>query len=78
VVNFPQAFLNNANLSQADFEDAYLFQADFSGANLSEATKLTQEQIEQATGNEETKLPDHLTRPPEWSRSSDEHQHGDE
>jgi uncharacterized protein YjbI with pentapeptide repeats len=67
VVNLSQAFLNNANLFQADLEEANLAQSDLSGANLSEAANLTQQQIEQAKGNAQTELPEHLKSPASWS-----------
>jgi hypothetical protein len=31
--------------------------------------RLTQTQIDEAVGNDATKLPDHLQRPPHWRRS---------
>jgi hypothetical protein len=43
-------------------------------SHFSETTNLTQEQIELATGNEQTKLPDHLKPPASWSQSSHDQQ----
>ena len=48
---------------------AGLYEVNLSGANLSEATYLTQEEIGQANGNKETKLPEGLKHPAAWSRS---------
>ena len=39
-------------------------------ANLHEAVHLTQEQLEQAIGDENTKLPAHRTKPATWFGSS--------
>jgi hypothetical protein len=63
-----QADLFGADLLQADLFGTNLFGAKLSGANLSRATLsgahfLTQEQLNAACGNEETKLPPGLTVP---------------
>jgi Pentapeptide repeats (8 copies) len=63
-----QADLFGADLLQADLFGANLFGAKLSGANLSRANLsgahfLTQEQLNAACGNEETKLPPGLTVP---------------
>ena len=80
-VNLSPARLVNTNLSNADLSDAnlnhaWLSQVDLSGANLSGAdlghvdlrddTGLTQEQIDEAKGDERTLLPDNLQRPASW------------
>jgi uncharacterized protein YjbI with pentapeptide repeats len=77
-----QAHLVNTDLSNADLSDANLYHsyldnvdlsgADLSGADLSDVdlrndTGLTQEQIDEAIGNERTQLPDDLQRPASWS-----------
>jgi uncharacterized protein YjbI with pentapeptide repeats len=69
--------LSNADLSDADLVHAYLANVDLSGATLSDAdlsgvdlrtvTGLTQEQIDEAKGDERTLLPDDLQRPENWS-----------
>src|SRR5215217_913993 len=69
--------LSNADLSDADLNHAYLANADLSGATLSDADLnhaelqtargLTQEQIDEAIGDERTQLPDDLQRPANWS-----------
>jgi hypothetical protein len=62
----PGLSLQGANLLEANLKEA-----DLSGAFLQEITKerLTQTQIDEAVGNDATKLPDHLQRPPHWRRS---------
>jgi hypothetical protein len=65
--NLPGANLNEANLS-----GALLAGAELSGADLSEAKRLTQEQLEQAQGDEDTQLPSHLTTPTHWGEKTDE------
>jgi uncharacterized protein YjbI with pentapeptide repeats len=69
--------LSNADLSDANLNHAWLSNVDLSGANLSGAdlghvdlrddTGLTQEQIDEAKGDERTLLPDNLQRPASWS-----------
>ena len=61
-----EAVLFSANLSDANLEDSDLGMADLAGANLaradlSSAKNLTQNQLDQAHGDSETKLPDGLT-----------------
>jgi hypothetical protein len=66
-----EAHLVGANLAGANLHEVNLKEADLSGAFLQEITKerLTQTQIDEAVGNDATKLPDHLQRPPHWRRS---------
>jgi hypothetical protein len=61
----PGFSLRGANLVEANLLEANLKEADLSGAFLQEMTKegLTQTQIDEAVGNDATKLPDHLQRP---------------
>jgi|SRR5215208_96451 len=54
--------LRNANLRGADLRGTKL-----KGADLSGVRNLTQEQIEQAIGDQGTKLPDYLRRPKSWA-----------
>lgn len=54
------------NLIDTDFQDADLEGADFSGVNLEEVIELTQPQIDQAIGDEKTRLPNYLQRPDHW------------
>jgi uncharacterized protein YjbI with pentapeptide repeats len=69
---FDGADLFAADLSGADMRDAsltatFLKQADLRGADLSTAHGLTESQIVDAVGNEETRLPGNLSRPLCWS-----------
>lgn len=63
------AWLEGANLEGANLHKADLYGAHIEGANLEDAQFLTQEQIEQAIGTEDTRLPDYLTHPAAWKRS---------
>jgi uncharacterized protein YjbI with pentapeptide repeats len=67
-----QAKLTEANLSGVDLTDVNLKWTRLYGADLSRTTNLTQKQIEEAFGDEQTKLPERLKRPADWSRGSDE------
>jgi len=69
--NLHEVNLERANLGWANLLEANLKEADLSGAFLQEITKerLTQTQIDEAVGNDATKLRDHLQRPPHWRRS---------
>ena len=53
------------------FEGA-LWLADLSGVDLSKAKNLTQEQINQAVGDERTRLPGHLGLPEVWRSSAED------
>jgi len=76
-----EAELYGANLTQADLRDAVLQGADLrdalfggtllqgaglKGADLRDTTHLTQEQLEEAIGDETTRLPNHLKPPAHW------------
>ena len=76
-----RANLLDAHLGEADLSGAYLFGADLSGTDLSEASLshallagahlrdsngLTTEMIENAYGDENTSLPNGVTRPAPW------------
>jgi uncharacterized protein YjbI with pentapeptide repeats len=80
--NLSQAHLVYTDLSNADLSDANLYHAyldnvdlsdttlsgaDLTHTNLQTATGLTQEQIDEAEGDERTQLPDDLQRPDNWS-----------
>jgi hypothetical protein len=58
--------LSQTNLSGANLSEANLTGAGLSGANL------IQEQLDQAEGDENTKLPSFLKPPEHWSRKTDE------
>ena len=66
-----------SNLARADFrkakikgplklEGAFLFQTRIEGVDISKAIGLAQWQVDMACGDEETLLPEGLTRPDEW------------
>jgi uncharacterized protein YjbI with pentapeptide repeats len=56
-----RAKLQGADLRRADLQGADLRRADLQGANLKEAELLTQQQLDKACGDEETKLSEGLT-----------------
>ena len=58
--------LSGANLRRADLKDADLSGADLSDADLRGAKNLTQKQLEKASGNDTTQLPDGLDTPASW------------
>jgi uncharacterized protein YjbI with pentapeptide repeats len=65
------ANLTGANLTGADLREADLFGADLSGADLSTAS-LTQEEVEPAIGDENTRLPAELNPPAHWGVKTEE------
>lgn len=64
------ADLKGADLRRADFIGADLRDARLDGANLDEALFLTQSQINAATGNGRTRLPNELNMPDHWKTKS--------
>ena len=58
-------------LTGAELREADLCGADLSGADLSTAS-LTQEELEPATGDENTRLPADLNPPAHWGVKTDE------
>ena len=65
------AELRAANLSGADLRAASLSETDLNGAlldraNLAQVTGLTQDQINEACGDQDTELPEGLQRPAHW------------
>jgi uncharacterized protein YjbI with pentapeptide repeats len=54
------------DLSSSDLRGASLEEAHLEGANLSSAKGHSQDQLDQAFGNAETKLPEGLARPAHW------------
>jgi uncharacterized protein YjbI with pentapeptide repeats len=73
---FPMANLARAQLYQAKFEGplafdgAFLFLTHIEGMDLSQATGLQQWQIDQACGDQNTKLPADLKAPANWPCAS--------
>jgi len=81
MTNAVEADLKGAHLPDADFKGANLFGAHLEGAYLSQAhlekadlrgAYLSQKQIEQATGDETTILPEHLEMPRSWTKEATE------
>jgi uncharacterized protein YjbI with pentapeptide repeats len=71
--NLQYANLEDANLTGACFDHTSLSDANLTSANINDAMfsmakGLAQDQLEDARGNEETKLPEHLAAPLQWSR----------
>jgi Pentapeptide repeats (8 copies) len=81
------ANLSSAQLRQADLSDAQFYEADLSGArfwdanlsraqiegaDLSGAHGLTQEQLDTATGDAMTQLPDGVRRPSAWAAGEEQ------
>jgi hypothetical protein len=69
--DFSRADLSGAHLEGADLRGAHLGEADLrgahlGGADLSEARELTQDQVDLARGDAQTKLPPGLVRPALW------------
>jgi uncharacterized protein YjbI with pentapeptide repeats len=65
------ADLRDADLSGADLNGAKLQRTKLHGANLRDALNLTQHQLELATGDDETQLPQSLERPEHWRPKND-------
>src|SRR5215217_23333 len=63
-----EANLKEANLQKALFAGVNLQGANLEKANLQEATALTQEQLEHASGDENTKMPEGLKVPKSWTQ----------
>lgn len=64
--NLTFAKLQGANLQGTDLAFAKLQRAKLHGANLIDATNLTTQGINEAQGDENTQLPEHLERPKHW------------
>ena len=62
----PGVDLSFCEIGDADFSEADVEEVDFRRTDLSRARGLTQEMIDKAFGNSETKLPDGLERPDHW------------
>jgi len=75
--NLTRADLSGANLYGADLSGANFSGANLSGVNLSIVWHLTQKQLEETTGDENTHLPSDLKPPAHWSGKTDEQIEGD-
>ena len=58
-----------ADLQYAFLQGAHLQGAHLEGADLRGAVGLTQEQLDQAFGDDHTTLPDGLNRPAHWTKA---------
>jgi hypothetical protein len=74
--NLLEANLARANLARANLSEANLLGADLSGANLSGAILLTQDQLEETTGDANTRLPPNLKPPEHWNVKPDKQTEG--
>jgi hypothetical protein len=70
--NLSKARLSEANLDGAILLEARLSEAFLDGAILSNIPELTQAQLEEAYGDENTRLPSHLKPPAHWGVMTDE------
>ncbi len=67
-VRLREANLTNAHLPETDLAATLLDpHGDLTLADLATAKNLTQQQLDSARGNEDTKLPTGLQRPAHWS-----------
>jgi uncharacterized protein YjbI with pentapeptide repeats len=64
--NLANADLSHAVLARTDFEGARFYRTKLNGANLQEARNLTQEQLNESSGDASTDLPEHLKSPASW------------
>ena len=64
------ADLRGADLSYADLTGADLRGADLSGADLATSLFTSQQQLDSAKGDSNTKLPSRLSRPSHWATAS--------
>jgi uncharacterized protein YjbI with pentapeptide repeats len=62
----PRSDFRGATLTNALLAGAYLYRAEFSGVDLTVTKGLVQSQIDQACGDQATKLPAGLSAPPHW------------
>lgn len=69
--NLSKVNFDNTNLSEANLSEAEFFNTNLSGAIMYRTEGLTQEQINEAYGDESTKLPKHLERPAHWLSNPD-------
>jgi pentapeptide repeat protein len=60
------ADLSHALLTRTDFAGAKLYRTKLNGANLEDARNLTQEQLNESSGDASTDLPKHLKSPASW------------
>jgi Pentapeptide repeats (8 copies) len=61
-----RADLTGADLTGVDFDHAALTGTILDGADLSDAISMTQQQLDSARGNDDTRLPHRLSQPGKW------------
>ena len=64
--NLANADLSHALLTRTDFSGARLYRTRLNGADLQEARNLTQEQLNECSGDASTDIPPHLKCPSSW------------
>jgi uncharacterized protein YjbI with pentapeptide repeats len=64
--------LQGADMTGANLQEAGIFEANLVGVDLSRTMGLTQAQLDEALGNQETQVPDYLERPEAWSMPIEE------
>jgi uncharacterized protein YjbI with pentapeptide repeats len=62
----PRGVFRGADLAGADLTGAFLYRSEFEGVDLSSVIGLTQHQLDDTCGNDETILPAGLSRPARW------------
>ena len=70
--NLARANFSGAKLAGADFEKSWTYLTQFEDVDLTEVLNLSQEQLELACGNADTKLPAGLVAPAKWPCGSDD------
>jgi hypothetical protein len=74
---YSRRFFNGADLDEATLPETRLRGANLSRANLSGAEHLTQEELEEAFGDEHTQLPAGLKLPAHWGVKTVEQTEGE-
>jgi uncharacterized protein YjbI with pentapeptide repeats len=69
-----EAHLEGALLANAHLEGALLLEAHLEGASLKGAVGLTQEHLDMAFGDDNTVLPEGITRPARWPAATSDQQ----
>ena len=74
---YSRRFFHGADLDEATLTGTRLRGANLSRANLSGAEHLTQEELEEAFGDEHTQLPAGLKLPAHWGVKTDQQTEGE-
>ena len=70
--NLARANFAGANMTNTDLNKSWTYLSRFEGVDLSGVKNLTQEQLELACGDSDTKLPAGLVAPSKWPCGSDD------